>query len=125
MQLEKTVSIFTPAEHEIFALLCQGLCSKEIAALRGSTAKTVEVHRYNMSRKTGARNVVQLVVAYFQRYPERIHSVVLQDRTALLSAVKVSPTALTATAAAPSSPGTDPAHPQPSPSGPASPLSPG
>jgi two-component system invasion response regulator UvrY len=48
-------------EREIIGHIIQGESSKEIAQLMNVTVKTVEVHRYNILKKSGMRNVAALV----------------------------------------------------------------
>ncbi len=51
----------TPREREVLQHLVRGLLNKQIAAVLGTTEKTVKVHRARVLHKTGARSVVQLV----------------------------------------------------------------
>jgi two-component system invasion response regulator UvrY len=48
-------------EREVIGHIVQGLSSKEIALYMNVAVKTVEVHRYNILRKSGMRNVAALV----------------------------------------------------------------
>lgn len=57
-QRERTLS---PREHEVFALVVQGLLNKQIGARLGVTEKTVKVHRGHLMRKMGALSLAQLV----------------------------------------------------------------
>lgn len=51
----------TPAEMRVAGHLVNGLTSKEIGKLLGSSPRTVEVHRANMIRKLNVRNSFELV----------------------------------------------------------------
>ncbi len=51
----------TPREREVLEHLVRGLLNKQIAAVLGTTEKTVKVHRARVFQKVGARSVVQLV----------------------------------------------------------------
>lgn len=53
---------FTPREEEILRLICQGQTATEIAASLGLSRRTVEGHWQRLLEKTGAANVVGLVV---------------------------------------------------------------
>ncbi len=50
----------TPREQQVFALVATGRLNKQIAADMGVAEITVKVHRSQMMRKMGARNVVEL-----------------------------------------------------------------
>ncbi len=51
----------TPREAEVCALVASGRLNKQIAALIGTTEKTVKVHRARVMRKLGIRSVAELV----------------------------------------------------------------
>lgn len=57
---ENFVSL-TSREREILTLVSEGLMNKQIAAKTGLAEITVKIHRGNLSRKMGARSVVELV----------------------------------------------------------------
>ena len=48
-------------EKEVISYISKGLISKEIAELMAISARTVEVHRYNILRKLSLKNVAALV----------------------------------------------------------------
>ncbi|PRX31976.1 two-component system, LuxR family, sensor histidine kinase TtrS [Meinhardsimonia xiamenensis] len=50
----------TARERQVLALVAQGLSSKEMAARLGVSLKTVEYHRGNILKKTGARSAADL-----------------------------------------------------------------
>ncbi len=54
-------SSLTPREREILAQIMNCQHSKGIAHVLNISKKTVDVHRYNIMRKTGARNLSELV----------------------------------------------------------------
>jgi DNA-binding NarL/FixJ family response regulator len=51
----------TAREREVLALVAKGLTSRQLASRLGISARTVETHRQRLMRKTGARNVAELV----------------------------------------------------------------
>ncbi len=51
----------TPRQREIVQLLAEGKNSREIAALLGTTFKTVETHRANIMRRLECHSVTELV----------------------------------------------------------------
>jgi two-component system response regulator FixJ len=51
----------TPREHEVMEMVTDGLANKEIAALLGVTAKTVEAHRARVMDKMQAGSLAELV----------------------------------------------------------------
>lgn len=52
----------TAREKEILKLMCQEFSSKMIADQLGLALKTVEVHRYNIMKKTGAKNFAGMIM---------------------------------------------------------------
>jgi DNA-binding CsgD family transcriptional regulator len=50
----------TPREKEVLLLIAEGKTTKEIAETLHCADNTVSAHRYNLMRKTGARNAVEL-----------------------------------------------------------------
>ena len=57
---------FTRSEMQIINYITEGLNSMEIAAIRGSSLKTIEVHRQNILKKSKCRNMIELVVKLFR-----------------------------------------------------------
>lgn len=57
----KKSSQLTPREIEIIRLIAQGLTSAEISRRLFLSEHTVETHRKNIARKTGAKNVIGIV----------------------------------------------------------------
>jgi DNA-binding NarL/FixJ family response regulator len=51
----------TPRQKQILYLIAEGLTSREIAEELAISAQTVEVHRFNLMRRLGVRNVAQLI----------------------------------------------------------------
>jgi FixJ family two-component response regulator len=60
-QLKLAYDSLTPREHEIMALVVDGLMNKQIAAQIGVSEVTVKFHRSNVMRKMGAKSVAELV----------------------------------------------------------------
>jgi RNA polymerase sigma factor (sigma-70 family) len=58
--LERKLSHLTPRERQVLDLVLDGMLSKQIAKELGITAKTVEVHRSNVTRKMEVNSVAQL-----------------------------------------------------------------
>ena len=57
----KLIDKLTPREKEVMELVVQGHLNKNIAALIGTTEKTVKVHRGRVMQKMGVRSVAELV----------------------------------------------------------------
>jgi FixJ family two-component response regulator len=53
--------MLTERERQVLALVVAGRLNKEIAALLGTTEKTIKFHRGNLMRKMGVRVVADLV----------------------------------------------------------------
>lgn len=53
--------ILSEKELEVLRWVSRGKLSKEISEALGTSARTVESHRYNLLRKTGCRNATELV----------------------------------------------------------------
>jgi len=51
----------TPREHEVMTMVTEGRANKEIAAVLGVSAKTVEAHRARVMDKMHARSLAELV----------------------------------------------------------------
>lgn len=49
-------------EIEVLQLICKGHSTKEISEMLFLSHKTIEVHRSNILRKSGQKNVAQLVM---------------------------------------------------------------
>lgn len=60
-QLKSAYDSLTPREHEIMALIVDGLMNKQIAGQIGVSEVTVKFHRSNVMRKMGAKSVAELV----------------------------------------------------------------
>ena len=57
----KLIDKLTPREKEVMELVVQGHLNTNIAALIGTTVKTVTVHRGRVMKKMGVRSVAELV----------------------------------------------------------------
>jgi len=53
--------LLTDREREVLRLLAEGLSVKEVAARLGRSAKTAEVHKYNLMRKLGVHDRAGLI----------------------------------------------------------------
>ena len=51
----------TPREHEVMALVVEGLLNKQVAGALGVSEKTVKIHRARVMEKTEARSLPDLV----------------------------------------------------------------
>jgi two-component system response regulator FixJ len=59
----------TGREREVLELMVTGHASKAIAFRLGISEKTVDVHRFNLMKKTGARSVAELVRLWLRVHP--------------------------------------------------------
>jgi len=57
----KIINQFTTREWDVFNLLIEGHTNKVVAAELGISPKTVEAHRANIMRKSGARGLADLI----------------------------------------------------------------
>jgi DNA-binding CsgD family transcriptional regulator len=55
----------TPRENEVLALMVKGFQSQQIADGLGISLRTVKMHRGNIMRKAGAKNLAQLLALYY------------------------------------------------------------
>jgi two-component system response regulator FixJ len=51
----------TRREREVLALMMRGALTKEIAHALNLSPRTIEIYRYNLRAKLGARNTIDLV----------------------------------------------------------------
>jgi two-component system invasion response regulator UvrY len=58
---KKDINALSPREIEVIHLIREGYSSREIAEALNISAKTVEVHRYNILKKLGLKNTASLV----------------------------------------------------------------
>jgi FixJ family two-component response regulator len=76
------LAAFTPREAQVCALVASGRLNKQIAALIGTTEKTVKVHRARAMAKLGAHSVAELVRAVdYLLEPNPPTSIVTADHT--------------------------------------------
>ncbi|MBS1596508.1 MAG: helix-turn-helix transcriptional regulator [Bacteroidetes bacterium] len=73
----KNLTDLTGRERQILALIGQGLSSNEIAERIQLSANTVCTHRKNILRKTGARNIISVVLIAVQERLIRIDTAAL------------------------------------------------
>ncbi|MBZ5721520.1 MAG: response regulator transcription factor [Acidobacteriia bacterium] len=60
-------SALTPREREVVKMIAEGNSVREIAGLLGLSAKTVEVHKFNLMRKLRIHNKAHLVTYAIQK----------------------------------------------------------
>ena len=60
------VGFLTAREQQVFALVAQGLSSKEIARRFGISPRTVEIHRARVLHKLGVGSLAELTRLYDQ-----------------------------------------------------------
>jgi FixJ family two-component response regulator len=60
-EIQQRVSLLTPRETEVFALVVTGMLNKQIGAALGVGEKTVKVHRARVMKKMRAGSVAELV----------------------------------------------------------------
>jgi FixJ family two-component response regulator len=61
MSLRRRADTLTAREHEVFGLVVTGLANKEIAAILGTSEKTVKIHRGRVRQKMQASSLAHLV----------------------------------------------------------------
>jgi two-component system response regulator NreC len=63
MRINKRRYNFSEREMEVLSLIKEGLTSREIADILTLSEDTVEGHRRNMIKKSGAKNMIVVVYA--------------------------------------------------------------
>lgn len=58
--------VLTPREREVLKLLVEGRTVRSVASVLGLSAKTVDAHKFNLMRKLGVHNKVDLVMSAIQ-----------------------------------------------------------
>ncbi len=66
----KAFGRLTPTENEILAQLLDAKSTKQIAAQRGISPRTVETHRLNLMNKLGVNNTQQVFRLYLALLPD-------------------------------------------------------
>jgi FixJ family two-component response regulator len=61
VRIGKSLAMLTERERQVFELIVAGRLNKEIAAVLGTTEKTIKFHRGNLMRKMDVRVVADLV----------------------------------------------------------------
>src|ERR1700756_718869 len=59
--LQKRYALLTPREREVFPRVTSGLLNKQIAALLGTSEKTIKVHRGQVMQKMKAESLAHLI----------------------------------------------------------------
>jgi RNA polymerase sigma factor (sigma-70 family) len=60
--IQQRLTLLTPREHDVLALVVAGLLNKQIAAELGMSEKTVKAHRAQVMQKMQVSSVAQLVL---------------------------------------------------------------
>lgn len=60
------VSKLSAREQAVLLQIAEGKCAKDIAAALDIAVKTVEVHKYNLMRKTGTHSVLEVMRYAFE-----------------------------------------------------------
>lgn len=60
-EMVSAIKSLTPKQLAVIELIKKGFSSKEIAGYLGVSAKTIEVHRYNILKKLGLKNSAALI----------------------------------------------------------------
>ena len=85
-ELWQALATFTPREAQVCALVASGRLNKQIAAIIGTTEKTVKVHRARAMAKLGAHSLAELVRAVDDLLePHQPESLVAADHSVLHS----------------------------------------
>ena len=61
MEIAGRMDRLTPRERQVMGLVVDGKANKQTAAVLGISQKTVEIHRANVMKKTGAESLAELV----------------------------------------------------------------
>lgn len=64
---DSTKAVLSESQVGILQDMADGMTNKEIAAKRSIGVKTVEAHRYNIIKKTGAKRIIQVIVALYRK----------------------------------------------------------
>jgi FixJ family two-component response regulator len=75
-EVRNLVTLLTPRETEVFALVVTGMLNKQIAVALGTGEKTIKVHRARVMEKMRAGSVVELV-----RLADRLGVILPKART--------------------------------------------
>lgn len=59
--IKKRFADISPREREVLKLLVQSESTKSMARMLNISTKTIELHRANLLRKTGAKSSIELV----------------------------------------------------------------
>ncbi|MGB7008298.1 MAG: LuxR C-terminal-related transcriptional regulator, partial [Pseudolabrys sp.] len=59
--ITKLIDKLTPREQEVMELVVRGEMNKTIAAVLGTTERTIKEHRGRLMRKMGVRSLAELV----------------------------------------------------------------
>lgn len=60
-------AVLTKIQVEILQDMAAGLTTKEITAKRGITEKTLGAHKYNIVKRTGAKKILQVILALYKK----------------------------------------------------------
>jgi RNA polymerase sigma factor (sigma-70 family) len=76
--IQRRVQRLTPRERDVLTLVVAGMLNKQIAAVLGTSEKTIKAHRAQVMQKMQASSVAHLV-----RLAEKVGLTALQDRASL------------------------------------------
>jgi DNA-binding NarL/FixJ family response regulator len=60
-------AVLTEREVEILQYISNGLTLKEVAQETGLSIRTIDSHRQNVLKKTGAKKVIQVIFALYKK----------------------------------------------------------
>ena len=82
--VKRNKSDLTKKEYEIFKLITQGYCNKDVARLLNISVRTVETHRLNARKKYGLgrlRDIVSFIKTYEDKYGISVEVVNQTEKT--------------------------------------------
>jgi len=84
----------TRREHEVMAMVVDGLCNREAADRLGISARTIEIHRARVMEKTGAESLSDLVRMVCYRSVQFVRPEPQPDRQVVRVAAEAQPRGL-------------------------------
>ncbi len=65
--LEETTALIGEKERQILQYSADGFANKDIAVKMNLAVRTIESYKYRMMQKTGAKNILQLILALYKK----------------------------------------------------------